>query len=122
MTRLRESVTDESDAKAPSAWMRILGIIGAVFVAAYGTIGMLRGDLHVSLSKSSSVGVHLHGPLAWICFAGMMMMSIGIAGILAPEFGDGEFDFAARRRRFGPTCAIGLACYVGSQIIAGLRS
>ena len=27
------------------------------------------------------------------------MMSIGLVRFLAPEFGDGEFDFAARRRR-----------------------
>jgi hypothetical protein len=113
---------DESDDKVPSAWMRVLGIIGAAFMVVYGTIGVLRDDLHVSLSKSSSAGVHLHGRLAWLCFAGLMMMSIGMVGFLAPEFGDGEFDFSARRRRFGPILAAGLAFYVGSQLIAGLRS
>jgi hypothetical protein len=115
-------MTDESDGKAPSAWMRVLGSIGAACMVGYGTIGVLRDDLHVSLSKSSSAGVHLHGPLAWLCFAGLMMMSIGIVRFLAPEFGDGEFDFAARRRRFGPIFAVGLAFYVASQVIAGLRS
>jgi len=115
-------MTGESDGKAPSAWIRVLGIIGAAFLVVYGTIGVLRNDLHVSLSKSSSAGVHLHGPLAWLCFAGLMMMSIGMVGLLAPEFGDGELNFAARRRRFGPILAVGLAFYVASQVIAGLRS
>lgn len=50
------------------------------------------------------------------------MMSIGMVRFLAPEFGDGEFNFAARRRRFGPTVVVGLALYVASQVIAGLRS
>ena len=112
-------MTDESDGNAPSAWVRVLGIIGAACMVVYGTIGVFRGDLHVSLSKSSSAGVHLHGPLAWLCFAGMMIMSSGIVGLLAPEFGDGEFDFAARRRRFRPMFAVGLAFYVASQVIAG---
>jgi hypothetical protein len=113
-------MTDESDYKAPSAWMRALGILGAAFLGVYGIVGVLRGDLHVSLSKSSSAGVHLHGPLAWACFAGMMLMSIGIVRLLAPGYG--EFDFAARRRRFGPTFVVGAALYVASQLIAGLRS
>jgi hypothetical protein len=116
------AMTTESDHEAPSAWMRILGIIAAAGTIVYGTTGVLRDDLHVSLSKSSNAGVHLHGPLAWLCFAGMMMMSIGIVRFLAPEFGDGEFDFDARRRRFGPIFAIGAAFYVASQVIAGLRS
>jgi hypothetical protein len=114
-------MTDESDGKVPSAWMRFLGIIAAAFMVVYGTIGVLREDLKVSLSKSSA-GVHLHGPLAWLCFAGFMMMSIGGVRFLAPEFGDSKFDFAARRRRFGPIFAVGLAFYVASQVIAGLRS
>jgi hypothetical protein len=115
-------MTDESDSRTPSAWMRLLGIIGSACMVVYGTIGVLRDDLHVSLSKSSSAGVHLHGPLAWLCFAGLMMMSIGMVRFLAPEFGDGEFDFSARRRRFGPLFAVGLVFYVASQMIAGLRS
>jgi hypothetical protein len=88
----------------------------------YGIVGVLRNDLHVSLSKSSSAGVHLHGPLAWGCFAGMMMMSIGIIRFLAPELNDGEFNFAARRRRFGPVFVVGAVFYVASQIIAALQS
>jgi hypothetical protein len=100
--------------------MRFLGIMGSAFIAVYGTIGVLRDDLNVSLSKSSA-GVHLHGPFAWLCFAGLMMMSIGLVRFLA-EFGDGKFDFTARRRRFGPIVAVGLAFYVASQVIAGLRS
>jgi hypothetical protein len=115
-------MTDESDGKVPPVWLRVAGIVGAAFVVVYCTIGVLRDDLHVSLSKSSSPGVHLHGPLAWLCFAGSVMMSIGIVGFLAPEFGDGEFDAVARRRRFGPVLVAGLACYVVSQLIAGLRS
>jgi hypothetical protein len=50
------------------------------------------------------------------------MMSVGMVGFLAPEFGGGELDSAARRRRFGPMFAVGLAFYVASQLIAGLRS
>jgi hypothetical protein len=50
-----------------------------------------------------------------------MMMSIGLVRFLA-EFRDGKFDFAARRRRFGPIFAVGLAFCVASQVIAGLRS
>jgi len=114
-------MTDDSDHKTPSVWMRILGILGAAFLVLYGATGVLRGDLHVSLSKSSSAGVHLHGPLAWSCFAGMMMMSIGIVRFLMPQ-SDGEFDFAARRRRFGPIFVVGAEFYVASQVIAGLRS
>lgn len=113
-------MTDESDHKAPSAWMRALGILGAAFLVVYGVVGVLRGDLHVSLSKSTSAGVHLHGPLAWACFAGMMLMSIGIVRLLGP--GHDEFDFATRRRRFGPTFVVGAALYLASQLIAGLRS
>jgi hypothetical protein len=115
-------MTDRSDGKTPSVWMRVLGIFGAAFMVVFGTVGVLRDDLYVSLSKSSSTGVHLHGPLAWLCFAGLTMMSIGMVRFLAPEFGDGEFEFAARRRRFGPAVVVGLALYVASQVIAGLRS
>jgi hypothetical protein len=105
-------MTDESDGRVPSVWMRVLGILGAAFMVVYGIVGVLRGDLHVSLSKSSSAGVHLHGPLAWLCFVGMMLMSIGMARFLAPEIGDGQFDFTARRRRFGPIFSVGLALLV----------
>jgi hypothetical protein len=115
-------MTDGSDGKNPSALIRVVGIIGAVFLAVYGTIGVLRDDLHVSLSKSSSVGVHLHGPIAWLCFAGMILMSIGLVGLLAPELGDGEFDFTGRRRRIGPKFVVGVVLYVATQVIAGLRS
>jgi hypothetical protein len=115
------AVTDESDWRVPSPWMRFLGIMGAVFIAVYGTIGVLRDDLNVSLSKSGA-GVHLHGRLAWLCFAGMMMMSIGLTRFLGPASGDGKFDFDRRRRRFGPMVAVGLTLYVASQAIADLRS
>jgi len=115
-------MTDGSDGKAPSAWIRVFGIIGAVLMAGYGAVGVLRDDLHVSLSKSGSVGVHLRGPMAWLCFAGMVMMSIGLIGLLSPEFGDRQFDFAARRRRFGPKFVVGLVLYVATQVIVGLRS
>jgi hypothetical protein len=114
-------MTAESDGRVPSAWMRALGIVGAAYIVGYGTIGVLRNDLNVSLSKSSA-GVHLHGSLAWLCFAGMIMMSSGLARFLAPDLAGGQFDFAARRRRFGPTFALGLAFYIASQVIAGLRS
>jgi hypothetical protein len=114
-------VTDDSDGKTPSLWMRVFGVVGAACMVVYGIIGVCRDDLHVSLTKSGA-GVHLHGPLAWLCFAGMMMMSLGLIRFLAPEFGDGGFDFAARRRRFGPVFAFGLAFFVAAQAIAGLRS
>ena len=117
----RNAVTDESDRKVPSPWMRFLGIIAAAFIAAYGTIGVLRNDLRVSLSKSSA-GVHFHGRLAWLCFAGMMLMSIGLIRFLGPASGDGKFDFDRRRRRFGPIVAVGLTLYAASQAIADLRS
>ena len=52
-------MTGESDSRIPSAWMRALGILGAAFLVVYGIVGVLRNDLHVSLSKSSSAGVHL---------------------------------------------------------------
>ena len=85
-------MTDGTDGKAPSVWIRAVGIIGAVYLVVYGAIGLWRDDLLVSLSKSSGNGVHLHGPLAWLCFAGFVTLSIGIAGLVAPEFGDGEYD------------------------------
>lgn len=113
-------MTDGSGVETPSALIRVVGIIGAVCLAVYGTIGVLRDDLHVSLSKSSSAALHLHGLLAWLCFAGIIMMSIGMVGLLAPAFGDGEFAFAWRRRRFGPTFVVGLLLYVTTQVIVGL--
>jgi hypothetical protein len=114
-------VTDESDWRVPSPWMRFLGIMGAAFIAVYGAIGVLRDDLNVALSKSGA-GVHLHGRLAWLCFGGMMMMSIGLIRFLGPASGDCKFDFDERRRRFGPMVAVGLALYAASQAIADLRS
>jgi hypothetical protein len=101
--------------------MRFLGIMAAAFIAVYGTVGVLRDDLQVSLTKSGA-GVHLHGCLAWLCFAGMMMMSIGLVRFLGPVSGDGRFDFDARRRRFGPIFAVGLVLYAASQAIADLQS
>ncbi len=115
-------MTYGSDGKAPSVWIRVVGMIGAVYIVVYGAMGLWRDDLLVSLSKSGSNGVHLHGPLAWLCFAGFVMFSIGLVGLVAPEFGDGEYDIAARRRRFGPILLVGLGFYVASTVIAGLRS
>jgi hypothetical protein len=114
-------MSDETDGIAPSPWMRFLGTIAAASVVVYGAVGVLRNDLNVSLSKSGA-GVHLHGPLAWLCFAGLTMMAVGVARFVAPKFGDGELDFVARRRRFGPIFAVGLALYVGSQVFAGVGS
>ena len=114
-------MTNEADWRVPSRWMRFLGILAAVFIAADGAIGALRDDLNVSLSKSSA-GVHLHGRLAWLCFAGMMMMSIGLVRFLGPAPGTRKFDFDERRRRFGPIFVIGLALYAASQVMAGQRS
>jgi hypothetical protein len=87
-------------------------------MAGYGTLGVLRNDLHVPLSKSGNPGVHLHGLLAWLCFAGMMMISIGLVRFLAPESGEHEFDFDARRRRHGPLIFAGLALFASAQVIA----
>ena len=114
-------MTYDSDWRVPSPWMRLLGIMAAAFIAVYGIVGVLRDDLEVSLSKSSA-GVHLHGRLAWLCFAGMMLMSIGLIRFLGPAAGDGKFGFDERRRRFGPMFAVGLALYAASQAIADLRS
>jgi hypothetical protein len=119
-TDKRNAVIDEADWRVPSAWMRFIGIMAAAFIAVYGTIGVLRNDLNVALAKSSA-GVHLHGLLAWLCFAGMMMISIGLVRFLGPGPGNGKFDFDGRRRRFGPIVAVGLALYVAAQAIAGLR-
>jgi hypothetical protein len=110
----------EFDDRIPSLWMRVLGIIGAVFMVGYGIRGLWHNDLHVSLSKSSSPGVHLHGFLAWLCFAGMLIMSIGLARFLAPEPGR-PFDFDVRRRQHGPTFFVGLALFVAAQAIADSR-
>ena len=111
-----------SDDRVPSAWIRFLGILGAVFMVGYGAVGLWRNDLHVSLSKSSNSDVHLHGPLAWLCFAGMLMMSIGLARFLAPKAGEHGFDFESRRRRHGPPFFVGLALFVTAQAIADWRS
>ncbi len=114
-------MTNESDWRVPSPWMRLLGIVGAAFLTVYGITGVLRDDLEVSLSKSGA-GVHLHGRLAWLCFVGMAMMSLGLVRFLGSLPGNGEFNFDERRRRFGPVFALGLLLYVASQAIAGLRS
>lgn len=117
----RQKDSIESDWRVPSVWMRMFGIIAAAFVAIYGAIGALRNDLNVSLSKSG-LGVHLHGLLAWLCFVGMLMMSVGIVRFLGPPFDSGAFDFDERRRRFAPLLLIGLVLYIASQAIAGGRS
>lgn len=114
-------MTKQSDWRTPSPWMRFFGILGAGFITVYGFVGVLHDDLEVSLSKSGR-GVHLHGLLAWLCFTGMMMMSIGLVRFLGPLPGNGEFDFDERRHRFGPMFVIGLALYAASQAFVGLRS
>ena len=113
-------MTDEYDWRVPSVSMRILGIIAAAVLLVYGIVGVLRDDLAVSMAKSSP-RVHLHGALAWACFAGMTLMSVGIVRFLA-YFGEGRFDFDARRRRFGPLFAAGLVLYAVSQWLGDLRS
>ncbi len=117
--RQKDSV--ESDWRVPSVGMRLFGIIAAAVMGIYGAIGALRNDLNVALSKSG-VGVHLHGFLAWLCFVGMVMMSVGLIRFLSPPFDHGTFNFDERRRRFGPMVFIGLGLYVASQAIAGGRS
>jgi hypothetical protein len=98
--------------------MRVLGLVGSLFMIGYGLVGLWRNDLHVSLSKAANSGVHLHGILAWLCFAGMATMSIGMARFVAWESGEREFDFDARRRRHGPMIFGGLALFVAAQAIA----
>jgi hypothetical protein len=115
-------VIDASDDRVPSPWKRVLGIVGAVFLVGYGIVGLWRNDLHVSLTKTANSGVHLHGILAGLCFAGMAMMSIGLARFVAWESGEREFDFDARRRRHGPMFFGGLALFVATQAIADWRS
>ena len=115
-------MADGADDRVPSSSKRVLGILGAVLMLGYGTVGVWRNDLHVSLSKSSSAGVDLHGPLAWLCFAGMLMMSVGLARFVAPQSGEREFDFDARRRRHGPMFFVGLGLFVAAQAIADWRS
>src|ERR1017187_6582066 len=45
-------MTDESDGKVPSAWMRFLGIIAAAFMVVYGTIvGLTRFSGHLSVYR-----------------------------------------------------------------------
>jgi len=110
-------VSGDSDWRVPSPWARGLGILAAAFIAGYGAVGVLRNDLIVSLAKSSA-GVHLHGSLAWLCFAGILMMAVGMVRFLGPPFDDGNFDFDKRRGRFGPIFAIGLGLMVFSHSMA----
>jgi hypothetical protein len=110
------------DRNSPSGWIRGLGYVCAAFISGYGAIGVLHNDLHVSIGKSDHVGVHLHGALAWLCFAGMLMMSIAVIRILAPESGDGDYDFYARRNRFGPMFLLGLVFFIVSQGIASSQA
>jgi hypothetical protein len=106
---------DDCDWRVPSVWMRALGIVAGVFLVGYGIVGVSRNDLEVALVKNSP-GVHLHGALAWVCFAGMTLMSVGLVRFLAC-FGEGRFDFDARRRRFGPMFVIGLVVYAATLFI-----
>ncbi|MBV8143824.1 MAG: hypothetical protein JO184_02365 [Gammaproteobacteria bacterium] len=120
--RYRPTVDLNADYRVPSMWMRCLGILGSVFMVGYGAIGVWRDDLHVSLSKSDHSGVHLRGALAWLCFVGIVMMSIGLIRFLAPASDEGgQFDFDARRRRHGPLFFLGLALFVVAQAIADWR-
>ena len=112
-------MTDEYDGRFPSPLGRILGSVAAAFIVVYGAIGVLRNDLYASLSKSGG-GVHLHGPLAWLCFGGMLMMSLGAVRIL--RSGDGKLDFYERRSQQLPIFVIGVLLYAASQMIANWRS
>jgi hypothetical protein len=112
-------MTDEYDGRFPSPLARILGTVAAAFIAIYGAIGVLRNDLYASISKSGG-GVHLHGPLAWLCFGRMLMMSLGAVRVL--RSGDGKLDFYERRSQQAPIFVIGLVLYVASQMIANWRS
>jgi hypothetical protein len=112
-------MTDEYDGRFPSPLVRILGIAAAAFIAVLGAIGVLRNDLYASLSKSGG-GVHLHGPLAWLCSGGMLMMSLGAIRIL--RSGYGKLDFYERRSQQGPIFVIGLVLHAASQMIASWRS
>jgi hypothetical protein len=97
--------------------MRVVGTLAAVFIAGYGLMGVMRNDLEVSLSKSGP-GVHLHGSLACLCCAGMLLMSIGLIRFLGPLPDDDGFDFDARRGRFGPMVLCGLILYALAQVMA----
>jgi hypothetical protein len=100
-------VTRESVPGIESPWIRCLGILAAAFVALYSFIGAVRNDLLVSFAKSDA-RVHLHGPLAWVACAGMIMMAVGVIRILGPGSGDDAFNLDERRQRYRPLAVLGL--------------
>ena len=91
-------MTEDYNGRIPSRLMRFMGPLAAAFTAMYGVVGVLHDDLQFSLSKSAG-GAHLNAPLAWTCYAGMIMMSIAIIRLLAAEPGDWEFDWSESRWR-----------------------
>jgi hypothetical protein len=115
-------MTRDEEGYAPSVWIRAAGGVGAAYILVYSAVGLWRNDLFVSLSKASGDGVHLHRPLAWLWFAGAVLFSSGLFGLVAPQRGDGDYDIAARRRRFGPILLVGLALFIASQVIARVYS
>jgi hypothetical protein len=108
-------MTDEYDGSFPSPLARVLGTVAATFIAVYGAIGVLRNDLYASLSKSGG-GVHLHGPLAWLCFGGMLLMSLGAVRVLRSS--DRKLDFYERRNQQAPIFVIGLVLYAAALMLA----
>lgn len=110
-------MTDDIESSFPSPLLRALGTLAAGFIAVYGTIGVLRNDLRVSLGKSSQI-VHLHGFLALLCYGGMIMMSVGAFRLLYPGSKDAKLDFFERRARHGLPMVLGLVIYAGAQLFA----
>jgi hypothetical protein len=103
-------------AAVTSTLVRLVGIIASVLIATDGLIGAMCNDLVVpEASKNSSVMLHFHGVLAWLCFAGMTIFAVGIFRFLGPPFGDDTLDFEDRRRRSVPLVAIGLGLFIALQ-------
>jgi hypothetical protein len=103
-----------------STLLRLVGIMASVLIAIYGFIGVVRNDLAVpQMSRHSSVVLHFHGGLAWLCFTGMTILAIGIFRLLGRPFDDDILDFEDRRHRFGPIVLFGLGLFCAPQGMVG---
>jgi hypothetical protein len=101
----------ESDWKLPSILLRCVGIAAAARLTLYGFIGVMRNELAITRFELNVGVMVIHGALAWLCFTGIMMMTVGIFRLLGPPFGDGTFDFEERRHRFGWIVLIGVGLF-----------
>ena len=101
----------------PGPAVRVLGVLAAGFLIVDGAIGVARNDLAAGLVRSGPI-VHLHGFLAWICYGGLLMMSLGIVRLCFPAPGTEHLDFFERRARYGLPAVLGIMIYVGAQLFA----